>query len=214
MTEEGEEDRVENEDDETVGFTKDLSSILKIGTFNATERLQCSLLIESITADPISSIVFITRAAFMVPPPIAQEIDLDMNVVTHLYRVGIALQGAVEYVNNNVKIYDIETGSLDWEKDLFPWVKGTNYGGLRGADEPTIDDLLEEGRTNQEIFEITCRRLSEHGYKHLISDFLIYATPLIQVISLKVASKISSNTYSDLFRTVKQYEYKKYGSGQ
>ena len=212
MTEENEENRIENEDEESISLKQDLNNVLRLSGFNATERLQCSLLIESITADPLSSIIYVSRAALMVPPPTAKELDLDMDLVNHLYRVAIALQGAVEYVNSDVKTYDIETGSLDWEKDLVPWVKGTNYGGLRGADEPTIDDLLEEGRTSQDIFEITCRRLSEHGFKHLVSDFLIYATPLIQVISTKVASKINSSTYTDLFRTVKQYEYKKYGS--
>jgi len=176
--------------------------------FAALERLICSYLIESLTISHLESVIFICRAALMLPKPEIEKIQLDPEPLTSIYTVAQRLQSAKMLSSDREPpFYEVFTATLDFERDIKPWVKFRYYPHLAPSrtiryDPENYDDRLLNG-SDEEVFHLGNKRLTENGYQTLIGDFLEYAAPITQQIAGLLTELISPDTYTDMLLVYK-----------
>jgi hypothetical protein len=92
-------------------------------------------------------------------------------------------------------MYSILFHTLNWEKDIKPWKIPSCY-----AYYP--DQIRREATEDKprQFFNVTSSALSSAGYAHLVSDFLLYAIPIVEEMSRKLATLVSPETYTELLR--------------
>lgn len=170
-------------------------------TFNASERVLCSYLVESISGDPLQCVIFIMRAAMLLEVDKITILEIDLNIVESIYVVSQLIATPAEILINQrrTKSFSINFSSLNWEKDLAHWVKRYTYNHWL--------DIKNEETINKKIaFISSSKNLTEEGYNHLKADFLWYAMPIAQRISQKIAKTISPATFTETLQLFKQYK--------
>lgn len=176
-----------------------LQRYVQKGAFNASERVLCSYLIEAINGDPLQCVIFTMRAAMLLEIDKIITLEIDLNIVESIYVVSqlIATPAETSINQGKNKSFSINFASLDWEKDLIPWVKMYTYNYWLGQKNEEI--------TNKKIaFLLSSKNLTEDGYNHLKADFLRYAMPITQRISQKIAMTISPLTFTETLQVFKQ----------
>lgn len=183
-------------EDEDIG--KVLQRYIQKEAFNASERVLCSYLVESINGEPLQCIIFIMRAAMLLEPDKIASLEIDEEIVESIYIVSqLVANPAVSLVNKeSSKSFSINFSSLDWEKDLMSWLKKNLYNYWSDDNEEDIDEKT--------MFLKSSRNLTEDGYNHLKADFLRYAMPISQRISQKIAQTISPSTFAQTLQLYRQ----------
>ena len=176
-------------------------------SFNARERLVCSHLIEGINATPLDTVLHTMQATLLLDAEKLDDLYIDKEKVVSIYTVAQRLAAAKPFTpyNQDPPFYVVHTLTLDFEKDVKPWIKIKYYphfnktGRWDKLDKKEYDELMEEYPPKQ-AFDHANKSLSLDGYEALVSDFLEYASPRVQEIGGKLAGIISPETYQDLMR--------------
>ena len=187
-------------------------------TFNARERLICSHLIEAINATPLDTVLHSMQGALLLDDEKLDDLDIDRDQVMSIYTVAQRLAAAklVTPYNQDSPYYSVYTGTLDFDKDVLPWVKAKYYPYLitkpfvqkgntyriDGWDHTEYREAMN-GASHKEAFDHANKTLIPSGYEMLVSDFLEYATLITQDIGGKLAGIISPDTYTELFKLIK-----------
>ena len=171
--------------------------------FNAHERMLCNYLIQSITGEPLEQNIYIYRAVFSLSPEDVKSLAIDMSEVESLYSVSQILAGV--YTTSDEFYYrkSIRMDSLNYARDIMPWVKMDLYSMHMPSSNPNDNEeyiaRLEKTNPHTKIIE-NCKRLTSVGFNHILSDFLRYSTPKAQILSRKVSTLVSPNTYNEMFQ--------------
>lgn len=187
-------------------------------SFNALERLVCSHLIEGINATPLDTTLHTMQAALLLDVKALDNLDIDREQVLSIYTVAQRLAAAkpVTPSDQDPQYYSVHTRTLDFDKDVLPWVKAKCYPYFMsrpfvqsgntyrasGFDHTEYREAVENA-SHKEAFDLANQTLTLSGYEMLVSDFLEYATPLVQTIGGKLAGTVSPESYLELFRLIK-----------
>ena len=164
--------------------------------FAAMERFVCSYLIESLSASPLESVLFICKAGLLLTDKETEKLNLDIEAIESVCTVAERLESAK---TGDGKTFSVHLSSLNWENDLEPWVKSKAYAHWRaGIDQGEIAEM-----EFQDAFIRTSSRLSLAGYRGMVSDFLQMATPFAQTLGGILTQLISPETYTDMLETYK-----------
>jgi len=187
-------------------------------SFNALERLICSHLIEGINATPLDTTLHTTQAALLLDDTKMKNLEIDRDQVLSIYTVAQRLKDAgqqpkmLQTIRENPYVYSLSSSSLDYEKDLKPWLRGVYSCKLPLGTGEKLDELqdayIEASDEEKEviletIYRVTIENLGLTGYQKAVSDFLFYATPIVQTIGGKLAGTVSPESYLELFRLIK-----------
>jgi len=164
--------------------------------FAAMERFICSYLIESLSASPLESVLFICKAGLLLNHKETEKLNLDTEAIESICTVAERLESAK---NGDGDRHPVHLVSLDWETHLAPWVKCKAYSHWQTGMEP--GELKEMGV--EEVFHLTSSTLTARGYRGLVSDFLQMATPFAQTLGGMLTQLISPETYTDMLVTYK-----------
>ena len=205
MNKENEKKKGEDIIEETEKLGKAVQRFVQKSEFSAFERLVCSYLVQAITGSPLETVIYTMRAAMTLDDERIKILKINQEIVKSIYAVAQMITTATK-TGEGENIYDknmrIHTQSLDWKKDLEPWVKqemyAFTYSGYGKEDE--LIEEIKESKDKQKKFEFSCGRLSLQGFEHLKSDFLRYAMPISQEITRKLSEIISPTTYEEIFR--------------
>jgi len=178
----------------------------RISTFSASERLMCSFLIESLNATPLNSIIFVSRAVMMLPTLKAEKYEINADELTALFSISERLV----FVSKNTQgsgrqKYMIDFSSLDYKKHIEPWAKMNAYDYYvpkNNISAEKTDTILEELDSFDKIV-YSIKNLTETGYQHMCSDFLMYAVPITQNWAYIISTRISPDTYIDMLKVYK-----------
>jgi len=179
-------------------------------SFNARERLICSHLIEGINATPLGTVLHTMQAALLLDAEKLDDLYIDMEQVVSIYTVAQRLAAAkpITPYNQDPQFYVVHTLTLDFEKDVKPWLKIKYYphfnktGRWDKLDKKEYDEFMEESSPKQ-AFDHANKSLSIDGYEALVSDFLEYASPRVQEIGGKLALTVNPETYTELLRLMR-----------
>lgn len=178
---------------------KAVGTFLQRPSFSAFERLICSHLIEASRDDPLQTVIHVCRAALAVAEDAAEQLGIDRNEALSLYTVAQRLATATKSEKGGMEYYSVLFHTLEWKKDIEPWKKPPYYSFY-----PFNPALKEESAQfkdeKQEFFNVTAKALSPRGYAHMISDFLVYAIPIVEAMTRKLAALISPETYGEMLR--------------
>ena len=175
-------------------------------TFSASERIMCSFLIESLNATPLNSIIYITRAVMMLPDEKAQQYKINHEEVKTLFSISERLVYASKHIQESgLSRIKIDFSSLDFKKHILPWVKMNAYDYYVPKDnvDPEKTDLEIETLTPFDKIVYSTKHLTDTGYQHMCSDFLMYAIPKAQSWSYVLTTMISPDTYTDMLKVYK-----------
>ena len=116
-------------------------------TFSAFERILCSHLLESISGDPMDSVVHVCRAALSLSPKTADELQIDTERVNAIYVTTEIIRNASKTVTSlGTEKFNIHFYSLDFERHIEPWALrlikiGSTYEQyLKGAGPKTQNE--------------------------------------------------------------------------
>jgi len=178
----------------------------RTSTFSASERIMCSFLIESLNATPLNSIIYVARAALMLSREKADENEINFEEVQTLFSIAERLSYASKQVlENGLNKVRIDFSSLDYYKHLDQWVKMNAYDYYvpkDNVDPDNIDSELSELDTFDKLVYST-KNLTDTGYQHMCSDFLMYAIPKTQQWVYILTKMISPDTYSNMLQIYK-----------
>jgi len=175
-------------------------------TFSASERIMCSFLIESLNATPLNSIIFISRATMMLSDEKSKENKIDLNIVNAVFSMSERLIYASKQTQESgINKYKIDLSSLDYTIHIEPWAKMLCYDYYvpkSNVDSEKIDTEVEKLTPFDQIVYST-KNLTEAGYHHMCSDFLMYAIPIAQQWAYILTTMISPDTYTDMLKVYK-----------
>ena len=104
----------------------------------------------------------------------------------------------------------IHLETVDWEEELEPWVRMKSYEATLTPREQKEWDALEEEGDYRELSIYAAKRLTETGYMHLVSDFLVHAMPVVEDMTRRLSGIVNAETYSELMKmTVGERAYRK-----
>jgi hypothetical protein len=169
--------------------------------FNAFERLICSHLIEASKGEPLQTVIHVARAALAITDDTAKQLGIDKNQALSLYTVAQRLSTATKSTNNETETYSVLFHTLDWEKDIEPWKIPSCYSYYYNENDLHLLQVAKQpGDKRKNFFNATTWRLSARGYANMVSDFLLYAIPIVEEMSRKLATLVSPETYTELLR--------------
>jgi len=175
-------------------------------TFSASERIMCSFLIESLNATPLNSIIFISRATMMLSEEKSKENNIDLDIVKAVFSVSERLIYASKQIQESgLSKYKIDFSSLDYAVHIDTWAKMLCYDYYvpkSSLDLDKIDTEIEKLNQFDQIVYST-KNLTETGYRHMCSDFLMYAIPIAQQWAYILTTMISPDTYTDMLKVYK-----------
>lgn len=169
--------------------------------FNAFERLICSHLIEASKGEPLQTVIHVARAALAITDDTAKQLGIDQDVVRSLYTVSQRISAAVPDKDKYGDLsYIVNLSTLDWDKCIKTWIQMGAYEHLIpfSIDREEWNSLAK--KRPKLFFHTTNRRLTPGGYSHMVSDFLLYAIPIVEEMSRKLATLVSPETYTELLR--------------
>jgi len=177
-------------------------------SFNARERLVCSHLIEGINATPLAGVLHTMQATLLLDAEKLDDLYIDMEKVVSIYTVAQRLAAAeqkIPYDKQDATYYEIYTFTLDFERDVKPWIKMRWYPHLIKSKRYERIDPKEHREELENMdpilaFHTSNLNLTPTGYQAVVSDFLEYASPYTQEVGGKLAGIISPETYQDLMR--------------
>jgi len=178
----------------------------RTSTFSASERIMCSFLIESLNATPLKSIIYISRAVMMLTESDIEQYKIDAKEVISLFSVSERLVFASEQnQGSSMKTYKIDFSSLDYDTQIDTWTKMNAYDYCIPKDNvgtETNDMIIEELGPFEKMVYST-KNLTDTGYQHMVSDFLMYAIPITQKWAYLLTTKISPSTYTEMLKVYK-----------
>ncbi len=192
---------------------KDISEDERLGTaiqkfvqtqsFNAFERMIASYIVQAITGDALEGVIFICRAALSLDEERCQLLGIDFQEAIDLYTVSQRLASANKSPLLDEAEYNVNFGTLDFGRQISPWVKGVKWYPFR-YNQYYHDEIMEkmEERPKKSAFLYACSKLTETGYKSMISDFLIYAMPKSQDFTRKLSELVSPATWHETYALV------------
>ncbi len=185
-------------EDERLGTA--VQRFVQRGEFNAFERLICSYMVQAITGDPLEGLIFIWRAAMTLDESRCQLLGIDFQEMVDLYTVSQRLASANRTVLLDEIEYNVNFGSLDFGKQVAPWAKAKWYSfGYNPYYHDKVMENMKE-RSQKAAFLYACNKLTESGYKSMVSDFLMYAISKSQECTRKLSEIVSPATYDDIFK--------------
>ena len=172
-------------------------------SFNAKERLVCSHLIEGINASPLETILHTCSAALLLDKETLEGMEIDRKQVLSFYTIAQRLSNPLitPTGRDGTPTYSLSLKTEDPEYDIYPWF---TYYMIRA--NPDKLEEFEEKRDSlsfDKVINFITSHLSHEGYQNLVSDFLFYATPEVQLIGGKLAGIVSPESYIELFRLIK-----------
>jgi len=178
----------------------------RTSSFSASERIMCSFLIESLNTTPLKSIIYISRAVMMLTETDIQNYKIDIKEVISLFSVSERLVFSSELNQGPVmKKYKIDFSSLDYDTQIDTWSKMNAYDYCIPKDnvgtEP--EDMIIDKLDPFEKIVYTTKNLTDTGYQHMVSDFLMYAIPIAQKWAYLLTTKISPSTYTEMLKVYK-----------
>ena len=179
---------------------------IRSSTFSASERIMCSFLIESLNAAPLNSIIFISRATMMLSEEKSKENKIDLKTVNAVFSMSERLiYASKQTLESGFSKYKIDLSSLDYAVHIEPWAKMLCYDYYvpkNNVGPDKIDAEVEELAPFDQIVYST-KNLTEAGYYHMCSDFLMYAIPIAQQWAYILTTMISPDTYTDMLKVYK-----------
>ena len=175
-------------------------------SFNAKERLVCSHLIEGINTSPLETILHTTQAALLLDDEALDNLEIDRDLVLSLFTNAQRLSNPLKTPTgrDGEPTYSLKLRTNDLEYDVYPWFSPA----YRIRAHPNDVEKYEEAKQNKTLtpeqsVDFLTMHLAHEGYQALVSDFLFYATPQIQLIGGKLAGIVSPESYIELFRLIK-----------
>jgi hypothetical protein len=170
--------------------------------FDAFERLICSHLIEASKNEPLQTVIHITRAALAINDETRAKLGINKELMRSLYTVSQRLQGvAIIKRREEPARYSVNLRTCDYERDIRPWNQMIGYehsfDQYSGIAEK-LNQLYKENKMT--YFNESNRILTISGYSHMVSDFLLYAIPIIEEATRKLATLVSPETYTELMK--------------
>jgi len=178
----------------------------RTSTFSASERIMCSFLIESLNATPLNSIIYISRAAMMLTETDIANYKMDTKKIIALFSISERLTFASKQIQESgLQKYKIDFSSLDPKTQTDPWIKMDAYDYYVPKDnvESKSQDTEIEKLDPFEKLIYSTKNLTEAGYQHMVSDFLMYAIPIAQKWAYILTTKISPDTYTEMLKVYK-----------
>ena len=171
-------------------------------SFNAYERIICNHLIESINCDPMQTVIHVTRAALSLKPEQAKTQEIAHDLARSLYTMAQRLYTATPMKDEQEKtFYHIGTGTLDYGNHIKPWARIDGYGAwVPRPQTKHYDNYQGAQKDEKSLFDYHAQNLSIGGYQHMCSDFLLYAIPIVEDMTRKLAERISPETYTEMLR--------------
>ncbi len=166
--------------------------------FAALERIVCSYLIESLTANPIESVLFICKAGLLLPDKEVEKLDVDIDRVMSIFTVAERFS-ATSKLGGDLDFKPISFTDLDFDEEVGPWVSQVTFSYHPGRREPHELAEMDDKRR----FLILSQLLSASGFKNIKSAFLKYAVPYTQKLGGTLTSLISPETYSTMLKVYK-----------
>lgn len=169
--------------------------------FNAYERLVCSHLIEAGKSDqPLQTVIHTCLAGLTLDKDTQKRLEIDKSRVESLYTVSQRLLVAAPVKDGDEPpTYQVDLGTLNWARDIAPWIKLIGYRHwVRGKKDEEDDEEME--KSEKRYFHYANQTLTVSGYNNLVSDFLIYSIPICQDMSRKLSTLISPETFTELLK--------------
>jgi len=180
---------------------KDVSGFFQRPQFNAYERLLCSHLIEAVNAEPLQTVSHITRAALSIDKKTEDKTRIDKKVALSLYTISQRLATAIKNTDKWGEVtYSVSLKTVNWDRDIIPWRVPECYAWVaEGERSEKITSAIEKG-DYVAAFMQSCRNLSPAGFANMVSDFLLYAVPIIENMSRQLSEIVSPETYTELMK--------------
>lgn len=177
-----------------------LGKFMQGAKFSAFERLLCTHILESINAAPLTTISHITRASLILDEEQAEKTGIDQENAKQLYTISQRLATSPRVSIDGEAMYMIHLETVDWEEEIKPWARMKSYEcTLTPREQEEYDKILED-EDYYELAIFAAKRLTETGYMHLVSDFLVYAMPVIEDMSRRLSGLVNAETYTELMK--------------
>ncbi len=188
-------------EDEKLGTA--IQRFVQTQSFNAFERMIASYIVQAITGDPLQGIIFVCRAALTLDEERCQLLSIDFQEVVDLYTIAERLNTATLWGGDDKK-YNVNFKEWEYKQLVAPWIGKVKWYPFdySWSEEEEILKWMDDA-TKRTAFYHCCRRLTEGGYKHMVSDFLLYAMPKSQGITRKLSELVSPSTFHEIFATVR-----------
>lgn len=183
--------------------SRDSGQFFQKPKFDAFERLICSHLIEASKNEPLLTVIHITRAALAVNDETRKRLGIDKAQMLSLYTVAQRLATAIPFKNpGDTPKYSVNLSTVDFDADVQPWIKMTAYEGSAShySDIWNKFESLKDKKDPEGVFHLSNKILTVAGYNHLVSDFLLYAIPIIEDTTRLLTSLVSPETYTELIK--------------
>ena len=141
-----------------------------------------------------------------------EDIDqykIDTKEVISLFSVSERLVFASEQnQGSSMKTYKIDFSSLDYDTQIDTWSKMNAYDYCIPKDSvgPETKDMIIENLEPFEKMVYSTKNLTDTGYQHMVSDFLMYAIPIAQKWAYLLTTRISPSTYTEMIKVYKGFK--------
>ena len=180
---------------------RDASAFFQKPKFDAFERLICSHLIEAGKSEqPLQTVIHTCLAALTLDEATRQKFEIDKAQIEDLYTVAQRISTSIQTKDDDMVYYSLELHTVSYESAIKPWARLYGYRHYASLNRRQEDKEEEAGKSSEKYFHKSNLRLTPSGFANLVSDFLIYAIPIIQDMSRKLSTLISPETFTELLR--------------
>jgi hypothetical protein len=176
------------------------------------EQLLLTKLLSANRGDPLKRIRLIGETAWFIDKEKADGLGIDLTLIERIFKVAVSLENTslqlrhTDGILNPSQTYPItwnfEITEENYKKYIASWYSNQlldHYIDYVIPLNRRSERVIESQSYGMQFFSLS-NSLTKVGYSTLVNSFVAWASPIITEIEAKIASTISPQAWSDVFR--------------